>query len=66
MQKNIQSYPWAVSLLGLILIIVGTIEASNKSLSGNPVLLVFDITAIAGWILLIGGIVMFVKSRKAK
>ena len=66
MQKAIHTYPWAVSLLGLVLVIAGTIEADNKSLSGNPVQLVFDIAAIAGWVLLIGGIVIFAKSRKAK
>ena len=66
MQKTIQTYPWAVSLVGLVLVIVGTIEADSKSLSGNPLQLIFDIAAIAGWVLLIGGIVMFVKSRKAK
>jgi uncharacterized membrane protein HdeD (DUF308 family) len=66
MQKTVQTYPWAVALLGLLLVVAGTIEADSKSLSGNPVQLVFDIAAIAGWVLLIGGIVMFVKSRKAK
>ena len=66
MHETIQSYPWAVALLGLVLVIVGTMGANNQSLSGDPVRLVFDIGAIAGWVLLIGGIVIFVKSKKAK
>ncbi len=66
MQKTIHTYPWAVSLLGLVLVVAGTMEADNKSLSGNPVQLVFDIAAIAGWVLLIGGVVIFAKSRKTK
>jgi uncharacterized membrane protein HdeD (DUF308 family) len=66
MHETIQSYPWAVALLGLVLVIVGTMGANNQSLSGDPVQLVFDIGAITGWVLLIGGIVMFVKGKKAK
>jgi len=64
MNETIHKQPWIVSLIGLMLIVVGTIEADSKSLSGNPVQLIFDISAIAGWVLLIGGIVIFVKARK--
>jgi uncharacterized membrane protein YecN with MAPEG domain len=65
MNEIMQKQPWAVALVGLVLVVVGTLGANNQSLSGNPVQLVFDIGAIAGWVLLIGGIVMWVRSRKA-
>ena len=65
MHEVMQKQPWAVALVGLVLVAVGTLGANSQSLSGNPVQLVFDICAIAGWVLLIGGIVVWVRSRKA-
>lgn len=65
MHEIMEKQSWAVALVGLILVIVGTMGANNQSLSGNPVQLIFDIGAIAGWVLLIGGIVMWVRGRKA-
>lgn len=64
MQETIQKQPWAVAAMGLVLIVIGTLGSNSQSLSGNPVQLVFDIAAIAGWVLLVGGIVMYVKARR--
>ena len=65
MHEVMHKQPGVVASVGLVLAIVGTLGANSQSLSGNPVKLVFDIAAIAGWVLLVWGIVVLVKSRKA-
>lgn len=66
MNKTKLSNPWVITVLGLILIAVGAIGASNKSLIGNPILIIFDFADTAPLVLLIYGIVMFVKNKKQK
>lgn len=65
MDKSNQGQQWGLILGGLVLIIVGTIGANNQSL-GAALKLITSVVAIAGWVLLIGGIIALVKSKKAQ
>lgn len=65
MDKSNQGQQWGLILGGLVLIVVGTIGANNQSL-GAALKLITSVVAIAGWVLLIGGIIALVKSKKAQ
>lgn len=66
MREAMEKRPWLVTAVGLILVIVGTLGANSQSLTGNPIQIIFDTGAVVGWVLLIGGVVMWARSRKSE
>jgi LPXTG-motif cell wall-anchored protein len=64
MHKMIQTYPWAIALVGVVMVVIGQSQTYGQEADGTGKQMFFDLVAIVGFVLVLGSAVVWFRSRK--